>query len=122
MATAVPAGRHEWPARQVQPACLEVHFETQPHPAWVAGEVVETTDGVIQRVRRPALFGQVEDVVAVAEPLFGPDESTQFGAAGLAGLVDPAAAAGPRIGGAAEAEVDGAIARAGRPTSSASLA
>ena len=97
-------------ARPAGPACyLEVHFNTQPHPAWVAGEVVKTPDGVIERVRRPALFGQVEDVISVAEALLGPDESNAVRGCRAAGLVDPATAAGPRIGGSAEAQIDGTI-------------
>src|SRR6185312_9962955 len=93
--------------------CLEVHFNTQPHPAWVAGEVVETPDGVIERVRRPALFGQVEDVISVAEALLGPDESNAVRGCRVAGLVDPATAAGPRIGGSTKAQIDGAISEQG---------
>src|SRR4051795_7914836 len=109
MARPSPPGGPKW-LRPAGPACyLEVHFNTQPHPAWVAGEVVETPDGVIQGVRCPALFGQVEDVISVAEPLFGPDESNAVRGCRIARLIDPAAAAGPRIGRSIEAQIDRAI-------------
>src|SRR5919107_5731720 len=101
-----PNGPNHDPSAEHTIVALEVHFYTQPHPAWVAGEVVETAYGVVQRIRGPALLGEIKDVIAVAVPLLGPNESDAIRGRRSSGLVDPGAAASPRIGGTVEGEVD----------------
>src|SRR4051812_32322205 len=47
-------------------------------------------------------------MVAVAEPLLCPNESNAIGGRGGTTLVEPGTATGPRVGGPAETQVDGA--------------
>src|SRR3954453_20138962 len=62
------------PPRHAPQFVLEVHFESESHPAGLAQEIVRAPDNVIQRIRRPARFLQGEGPVAVPVALRRPDE------------------------------------------------
>ncbi len=70
---------------------------------------MDSTNRVVQRIRRPALLGGVIETVAVSEALLRPDQRHAVGSRRNAIGGYPAGAALPPVGDVAEGEVDGAI-------------
>src|SRR3954468_23983570 len=67
------------PPRHAPQFVLEVHFESESHPAGLAQEIVRAPDNVIQRIRRPVLLRQVEGAVTVPVTLLCPNKGHAVG-------------------------------------------